>query len=314
MGGISSLLPYFGYSFISAEAVTNLDIRAMTTETCEAGNSAAIAILRDLPPSQGRPFRHKCAVCAYTWGYQAGFRQQFSRMAIGDLVECKHGKKAPSDMVAQLHGTQGGERRHQCVACAYAAGFQDGGLKAQAAEAGPTSVLPKGTLTISTPPPTSKTPAGRKRRTNNPTERPGVDYLKLQRENSALGDAGEGLVIRLEKDELARKGRTDLADKVEHTAKVVGDTAGYDISSFDAEGNKRFIEVKTTTGPAETPFYLSANELDFGNDNSGNYFLYRVFAYDPATGNAKVYISHGSIATEFSLTPIVFSASRKPGV
>lgn len=54
-----------------------------------------------------------------------------------------------------------------------------------------------------------------------------------------------------------------LAEKVLHTAKIGGDGAGFDIRSFFPDGRLKFIEVKTTTGPKDTDFLISANEVAF---------------------------------------------------
>jgi hypothetical protein len=71
--------------------------------------------------------------------------------------------------------------------------------------------------------------------------------------NRALGLAGERLVLLHERKQLIAAGRSDLADKIVHVAVVEGDSAGYDVRSFNADGGVRHIEVKTTAGPQATP-------------------------------------------------------------
>ena len=44
---------------------------------------------------------------------------------------------------------------------------------------------------------------------------------------------------------------------------VKGDSAGYDIRSFNLDGSDRHIEVKSTAGPASNAFYISPNEIAF---------------------------------------------------
>jgi len=56
-------------------------------------------------------------------------------------------------------------------------------------------------------------------------------------------------------------GRADLADRVAHVSEAEGDGAGFDIHSFTATGESKFIEVKTTLGPAETAFYMSSKRV-----------------------------------------------------
>ena len=50
------------------------------------------------------------------------------------------------------------------------------------------------------------------------------------------------------------------------------------ITNFDLENQKEiYIEVKTTASSANTPFYISENELDFSETHSNNYKLYRLY-------------------------------------
>ena len=78
--------------------------------------------------------------------------------------------------------------------------------------------------------------------------------------SKSLGNAGEEFVLYAEKYRLSEIGRTDLSSKVRWVAKEVGDDEGYDILSFSEKYEERWLEVKTTNGPATTPFWLSENE------------------------------------------------------
>ncbi len=40
--------------------------------------------------------------------------------------ECKHGKKAPVEVLENLPNSQGGTGRHKCCICAYQIGFKEG--------------------------------------------------------------------------------------------------------------------------------------------------------------------------------------------
>jgi hypothetical protein len=44
----------------------------MPKETCNHGKTAPQSVLDDLPHSQAGTGRHKCAVCAYQLGFEAG--------------------------------------------------------------------------------------------------------------------------------------------------------------------------------------------------------------------------------------------------
>jgi hypothetical protein len=118
-----------------------------------------------------------------------------------------------------------------------------------------------------------------------------------------LGAAGEEWVLDLEREELDRSGRTDLANHVRWVAREDGDGAGYDIRSFRSDGTDRLIEVKTTNLGARTPFHITRWEIEVSRRNPSNYSLYRVpgFARDP-----RIYVLDGSVEEHARLEPKVF--------
>jgi hypothetical protein len=118
-----------------------------------------------------------------------------------------------------------------------------------------------------------------------------------------LGLAGEKLVLNHERQRLIEGGRADLADRVIHVSVVEGDSAGYDIKSFNLGGTERHIEVKTTSGPASNAFYITPNEIAFADTHPDSYVLYRVYAYAKDTNSANFYRQHGPISRSFALTP-----------
>ena len=75
----------------------------------------------------------------------------------------------------------------------------------------------------------------------------------------------------------------DLARKVRWVAAEDGDRAGYDVLSFDSAGRQRLLEVKTTNGPARTPFFLTRYERDLATERPEDWRIYRVhlFATEP---------------------------------
>jgi hypothetical protein len=111
---------------------------------------------------------------------------------------------------------------------------------------------------------------------------PTVDYLEREARNHALGNAGESFVIRFEQERLARAGQGRLAGKIEHVARTRGASEGFDVLSFETTGQERLIEVKTTRYGAETPFYVSRNELAVSEARATQYQLYRVFKFGQA--------------------------------
>lgn len=136
------------------------------------------------------------------------------------------------------------------------------------------------------------------------------DYSAQDARNRQLGLAGERLVIEHEKRMLRSHGRADLADEVRHVAVIEGDGAGYDIRSFSADGHEKYIEVKTTRGSAETPFYMTRNEVEFAGQHQEQYYLYRIYDYDTASDAGKVYVIAGKVEDTFTLTPIQYRVER----
>lgn len=136
-----------------------------------------------------------------------------------------------------------------------------------------------------------------------------TDFLGKARTLKKLGFAGELMVINYEKQNLTANGKENLALDVKHVSKEEGDGTGYDILSYEVDGTKKYIEVKTTTGKKTTPFMITANELKFSEINSSNYFLYRVFDFDKKNQTGKLFIMKGDISEILYLKPQQFVAS-----
>ena len=126
--------------------------------------------------------------------------------------------------------------------------------------------------------------------------------------NRKLGHAGELLVLLHERERLELAGCKDLAAQVVHVAVVEGDSAGYDIRSFNADGTTRHIEVKTTAGPASNAFYVTPNEVDFSSKHPDTYILMRLYGYATHTDCANYYETTGPILSRFSLAPTEYRA------
>jgi len=130
-----------------------------------------------------------------------------------------------------------------------------------------------------------------------------INFLEIESKNSALGLRGEELTVEFEKSRLIRIGQDHLADRVEHVSKDQGDGAGFDILSFDENGDDRFIEVKTTRFSKHTPFFITENEVGFSKQRSDNYHLYRIFNFRETP---KLFTLSGDISKNCILTPSVF--------
>ena len=107
-------------------------------------------------------------------------------------------------------------------------------------------------------------------------------------------------MIEYERWRLIRAGKESLADKIEWSARVLGDGLGYDILSRNTNGTDRFIEVKTTKLAKETPIYLTKTELSFANKRPQDFFLYRVFHFEK---KPQLFIKHGTYTGYCTLVP-----------
>ncbi len=135
------------------------------------------------------------------------------------------------------------------------------------------------------------------------------DYIEREARNSTLGRAGELLILEYERRRLAQRGLVQLADKVRHVAVEDGDGLGYDIHSFTENGADRFVEVKTTALGELTPFFVSANELEFAREHESAFHLCRVFDF---RGAPRFFELQGAIESRCALDPFSFRAHLIP--
>ncbi len=134
-----------------------------------------------------------------------------------------------------------------------------------------------------------------------------TDWSKKQLVSSRLGQLGEELVLKVEKSKVKELG---FIDKVERVMKKL-DGEGYDILSFDEDGEEMYIEVKTTKGNSNEPFYLSANEKAFCEAHPSKYVIYRLHNYIFQTCSAQIYKIKGSEILGLQFSPINFEVSIK---
>lgn len=132
------------------------------------------------------------------------------------------------------------------------------------------------------------------------------DVAKRDAKNKALGQSGEEFVVQLEKARLKALGLKDKIDLVVWASRDEGDGLGYDIRSFDDDGTEIFIEVKTTRGDINAPFFISERERMIAQRKGGRYRLYRVFSYG---GQPKVFIIPGPLEQLLSLQPTAYRAT-----
>lgn len=134
------------------------------------------------------------------------------------------------------------------------------------------------------------------------------DYAAQDSKNRELGLKGERLVLRCEQERLRVGGRPDLADKVTHTSVVEGDGAGYDVTSYELDGQPRLIEVKTTRGGPTTSFFISPNELSCSARNPQHYHLYRLYSFNEESDSACCYVLTGDLSKQLRLLPTAYRA------
>jgi hypothetical protein len=136
-----------------------------------------------------------------------------------------------------------------------------------------------------------------------------IDFVARDAANRALGQLGEEWVLEFEQRRLHdRDGRPDLAKRVEWSSRIRGDGLGYDITSFDASGDSRLIEVKTTGLGKAFPFFVSPNELRVSQKEAPRYHLYRVFEFGT---RPRMFMLQGSLNAHCELAPSQYRAQIK---
>jgi hypothetical protein len=99
-------------------------------------------------------------------------------------------------------------------------------------------------------------------------------FLRIKRIMEENGQLGEEHVLYAERARLRRSNRHDLAAKISWISQE-SVAEGYDIISFETTGQKRFIEVKSTSGQQNT-FEMSDNEWKKACEIEDQYYIFRV--------------------------------------
>jgi len=129
-----------------------------------------------------------------------------------------------------------------------------------------------------------------------------TNYIDLEREKKRIGDLGELLVLQREREKLRALG---IRREPEHKSKSEGDGLGYDILSYDENGNELFIEVKTTTGSFDKAFFVTRNELQRSVQDADKFVLYRLYDFDISNMTANYHELPGDL-TSLCVNPILF--------
>ena len=142
-----------------------------------------------------------------------------------------------------------------------------------------------------------------------------IDWEKARDRNNEIGDQGEEFVLEFEIDRLIETlsiDRTTATQNVQHLSRLQGDGLGYDISSINDDGAPRYIEVKTTSGDFNQPFYMSRNERHFFEEYEDSAFIYRVYNFNRETRNGDVrIISQSELFSNFNFNTITWQVTPK---
>lgn len=133
-----------------------------------------------------------------------------------------------------------------------------------------------------------------------------VDYAARDEANRDLGRRGEQWTLAFEQRRLRDEQLGELFDRVDWVADRLGDGAGFDILSFDAATEPRYIEVKTTNAGHTSAFVISHNELTFSREVGPRFALYRLFEF---RRSPALYILRGDVSQHVNLSPIDYRAS-----
>lgn len=134
-----------------------------------------------------------------------------------------------------------------------------------------------------------------------------TDFIKKAKQTKEIGDIGEEIVVRNEKKRLLELG----IQKDPIQVSKENDSLGYDIISYDENGEEIYIEVKATTGGQNVAFDISNNEVEVSAEKGNRYFIYRIYNLDKKLKAANIYKVQGSVADNFNIVPTGYKAFYK---
>jgi len=137
-----------------------------------------------------------------------------------------------------------------------------------------------------------------------------IDWLEVNKKRIAVGEIGELIAIKFERQRLSNLGILNPGKYITHTSKEIGDGLGYDITSIDQNKSKTFIEVKTTSSANLFEILITKNELETMNELKDNYFIYIVNCSSPESAIVKR-LSYDLIKRNFNLIPDRFKLKEK---
>lgn len=139
-----------------------------------------------------------------------------------------------------------------------------------------------------------------------------LNWTALNDGRDILGLLGEKFAYRYETNRVMQFAQDDL-DRIIHLSEEQGDGAGFDILSVNSGGNSRYIEVKTTKGNIDTPFYMTENERKFFelHKDRDDSFIYRVYNFnsDNSTGDVEI-ISAYKLFSSYKFNPVTYKVEK----
>lgn len=128
-------------------------------------------------------------------------------------------------------------------------------------------------------------------------------FLESKKEAERIGELGELFVLDYEKQKLIDINRGDLAEKVRYMS-LENVAAGYDILSFNEDGEEMFIEVKSTKHDYMV-FEITQNELATAEEYGDSFYLYRITKVGSFQPNIHKFRNLHSLihSGEFNITP-----------
>lgn len=139
-----------------------------------------------------------------------------------------------------------------------------------------------------------------------------IDWQSLNGGHDELGLDGEKFAMRFETNRVLSFAMDDVS-RIVHLSQSQGDGAGFDILSLNDDGTDRYIEVKTTKGNLDLPFYMTENEKKFFelHQDKDDLFIYRVYNFDSSsqTGEVEI-ISADDLLDNFVFDPTTYRVSR----
>ena len=117
-----------------------------------------------------------------------------------------------------------------------------------------------------------------KSRSNKVRDKEDIDYSEQQAISQRIGDRGEELVLRNEIEKTKGWGLPNETLSKVRRVSLESDDYGFDILSYDQEGNERYLEVKTTkTNGKNFSFILTRNEFETAKYYGKRYSFVIVF-------------------------------------